>query len=90
LKECGLEPVAIFDVEGGNDFLGMPVRASREHDQVSYDLMIVATLERSGQQLASLLREGVPLDKLFPLRQELPPRRRPAPELAKTGTGRNE
>jgi DNA-binding Lrp family transcriptional regulator len=90
LKECGLEPVAIFDVEGGNDFLSMPVRASREHDQVSYDLMIVATLERSGQQLASLLREGVPLDKLFPLRQELPPRRRPAPELAKTGTGRNE
>jgi DNA-binding Lrp family transcriptional regulator len=87
LKECGLEPVAIFDVEGGGDFLGMPVRASREHHQVIYDLMIVATLERSGQQLASLVTHGVPLDKLFPLRQELPPRRRPAPELAKTATG---
>jgi DNA-binding Lrp family transcriptional regulator len=87
LKECGLEPVAIFDVDGGGDFLGMPVHASRDHDQISYDLMIVATLERSGQQLACLVTDGVPLDKLFPLRQELPPRRRPAPELAKTGTG---
>ena len=89
LKECGLEPVAIFDVDGGRDFLGMPVRPVREHEQVSYDLMIVATLERSGQHLASLVGDGVPLEKLFPLRQELPPRRRPVPELAKTGTGRN-
>jgi len=51
LKECGLEPVAIFDADGGQEFLGMPVRAMREHVQVNYDLMIVATLERSGQQL---------------------------------------
>ena len=87
LKECGLEPVAIFDVDGGRDFLGMPVRPVREHEQVSYDLMIVATLERSGQHLASLVSDGVPLEKLFPLRQELPPRRTPAPDLAKTGTG---
>ena len=27
LKENGLEPVAIFDVDGGHQFLGMPVRA---------------------------------------------------------------
>jgi hypothetical protein len=33
--------------------------------------MIVATLERSGQQLASLVTDGVPQDKLFPLRQEV-------------------
>jgi DNA-binding Lrp family transcriptional regulator len=90
LKECGLEPVAIFDVDGGQEFLGMPVRAVREHDQVSYDLMIVATLERSGQQFAALVSGGVPQDKLFPLRQESPPRRRPAPELAKTGTDHDE
>jgi DNA-binding Lrp family transcriptional regulator len=70
LKECGLEPVAIFDVDGGHEFLGMPVRAICEHDQVIYDLMIVATLERSGQQLASLVTGGVPPGKLFPLRQE--------------------
>src|SRR6185436_2468609 len=73
LKECGLEPVAIFDVDGGHEFLGMPVRPIHEHVEVTYDLMIVATLERSGQQLAVLVTGGVPLDKLFPLRQELPP-----------------
>jgi len=89
LKECGLEPVAIFEVDGGRDFLGMPVRPVREHEQVSYDLMIVATLERSGQHVASLVIDGVPREKLRPLRQEVPPRRRPAPELAKTGTGHN-
>jgi DNA-binding Lrp family transcriptional regulator len=87
LRECGLEPVAIFDVDGGPEFLGMPVRPICEHDQVSYDLMIVATLERSGQQLAILVSGGVPPDKLFPLRQEPGARRRPTPELAKTGTG---
>jgi len=89
LKEFGLEPVAIFDVEGGHEFLGMPVRPLGEHTQIEYDLMIVATLERPGQQVAALVNDGVPVDKLFPLRQEVPPRRRPAPELAKTGTGQD-
>jgi hypothetical protein len=81
--------VAIFDVESGPEFLGMQVRAVSEHDQVSYDLMIVATLERSDHQLASLVGDGVPREKLVPLRQELLPRRRPAPELARTGTGQD-
>ena len=31
LKESGLEPVAIFDAEGGHEFLGMPVRPIAEH-----------------------------------------------------------
>src|ERR1700730_5647153 len=31
LKECGLEPVAIFDIEGGREFLGIPVQAVRDH-----------------------------------------------------------
>src|SRR5688572_8610597 len=31
LKESGLEPVAVFDKEGGHDFLGMPVRPIAEH-----------------------------------------------------------
>jgi hypothetical protein len=69
LKEYRLEPIAIFDQEGGHDFLGMPVRPIAEHDQVSYDLMIVATLESSGQQWTNLIRDGVPRSKLFPLRQ---------------------
>jgi DNA-binding Lrp family transcriptional regulator len=70
LREAGLEPVAVFDYSDGADFLGIPVRCVAEHDQVAYDLMIVATLERSGTQLASLVRGGVPREKLFPLRQE--------------------
>ena len=89
LKEFGLDPVAVFDVDGGKEFLGMPVRPLREHGEVGYDLMIVATLERSGGPLVSLVNDGVPREKLFPLRQELPPRRRPAPELARTGTGQD-
>src|SRR5204862_7318061 len=70
LQECGLEPIAIFDLDGGRDFLGMPVRPVREREQVSYDLMIVATLERSAQHLASLLSDRLPLEQLLPLRRE--------------------
>lgn len=87
LKEFGLEPVAIFDADGGQDFLGMPVRPVRDHHQFAYDLMIVATLESPDPHLDALIGDGVPKGKLFPLRQALPPRRRSAPELAKTGTG---
>jgi len=87
LKECGLDPVAIFDGEGGRDFLGMPVRPIAEHDQVGFDLLIVATLESSGQQHAALIRDGVPAEKLFPLRRQLVPRRKALAELSKTGNG---
>jgi DNA-binding MarR family transcriptional regulator len=78
LREFGLEPVAIFDENNGSGgaghsgeapvFLGMTVRPITEHDQVAYDLMIVATLERSGNQFAVLSHCGVPKDKLVPLR----------------------
>jgi DNA-binding Lrp family transcriptional regulator len=70
LKEFGLDPVAVFDEDGGQEFLGMPVRPLREHADVAYDLIIVATLERSDRQLTTLEGVGVPKDKLFPLRQE--------------------
>src|SRR4051812_32503112 len=86
LKESGLEPVAIFDIEGGQEFLGMPVRSILDHEQFEYDLMIVATLESSGQQVAQLIRDGVPKEKLFPLRRQAAPRRKPA-ELVQPGNG---
>ena len=88
LKEFGLEPVAVFDTDGSQDFLGMPVRPIREHDQVAYDLMIVATLESSGQQLVALIQDGVPKDKLFPLRRQ-PALKSEAADLD-SPTGRNE
>jgi predicted transcriptional regulator len=77
LKESGLDPVAIFDAERGH-FLGMPVRPISEHMEVPYDLMIVASLDKGGQQVADVLREGVPRDKIFPLRREQLPRKKNA------------
>ena len=88
LRESGLEPVAIFDGDGGQEFLGLPVRPVREHEDVTYDLMIVATLDRPEPQLTMLVNLGVPRAKLFPLRQATPQRRRP--ELAKTVTAPTE
>lgn len=76
LKESGLEPVAVFDSEGGAVFLGMPVRGIDEQARVEYDLLIVATLEPPAPLLARLAERGVPRDKLFPLRRE--------PALART------
>ena len=86
LKEFGLEPLAIFDVEGGHEFLGMPVLPIGRHAEVPYDLMIVATLESSAQPVARLIKDGVPREKLFPLRQEAVPRRK-VTELARSGNG---
>lgn len=87
LKEAGLEPVAIFDGEGGPEFLGMPVHPIRDHAEIEYDLIIVATLERSAQQLVTvLLDNGVPRDKLISLRQEPAPPRKAA-DAARSGNG---
>ena len=91
LKESGLEPVAIFDEQGGDMFLGMPVLPIAQHVDVAYDLMIVASLDKSPHPLATLAREGVPMDKLFPLRREpvpQPRRSRPAAERVRAGNGK--
>jgi ribosomal protein S25 len=92
LKESGMEPVAIFDQEGGREFLGMPVRPIAEHASVDYDLMIVATLDRSSQPAADLLKVGVPREKQFPLRKEpepAPKRARSAPVRSRTINGKH-
>jgi len=73
LKESGLEPVSIFDRDGGRDFLGMPVRPIAEHASVDFNLIIVATLDRVGQASADLLAAGVPEHALFRLRKEPEP-----------------
>jgi DNA-binding Lrp family transcriptional regulator len=91
LKESGLEPVAIFDIEGGQSFLGMPVLPLAEHSTVDYDLMIVASLEPSMQHVTTLTRQGVPAGKLFPLRREPVPgprRSRPAADRLRSGNGK--
>jgi ribosomal protein S25 len=85
LKESGMEPVAIFDQEGGRVFLGMPVLPISEHAAIEYDLMIVATLDRSSQPAADLQKVGVPQDKLFPLRKAAVP----APRRTRAATTRS-
>ena len=70
VKEFGLEPVAIFDADGGGTFIGMAVRPFDEQASVSYDLLIAATLASSGPVIEELLRRGVPRSKLLTLRQE--------------------
>ena len=89
LKESGLEPVAIFDKDGGARFLGMPVLPIAEHAQVEYDLIIVATLERSGQQLADCLGVGVAREKLFPLRREPAARRGKSAPVRRSANGKH-
>jgi predicted transcriptional regulator len=89
LKESGLDPVAIFDAEGGHDFLGMPVRPIAEHASVQYDLMIVASLDKGGPHELNLLRVGVPRDKLFPLRRDQQTRKKaPASVRVRAGNGK--
>ncbi|MGH9218509.1 MAG: winged helix-turn-helix transcriptional regulator [Vicinamibacterales bacterium] len=79
LKESGLDPVAIFDTEGGREFLGIPVTPLADHASIEFDLVIVASLDRSGQPLQALLDVGIPMEKLFPLRKEtMPPPKRKA------------
>jgi hypothetical protein len=75
LKEFGLDPVAIFDGEGGRAFLGMPVRPIAEHASVAFDLLIIARLDRGADAIGLLTRDGIPPDKLFPLRRDSLPRR---------------
>jgi len=65
----------------------MPVRPIAEHTEVPYDLMVVATLDGSGQGWNQLIKDGVDPDKLFPLRQipAISPRGVATP---RTGAGR--
>jgi len=87
-----LEPVAIFDQDGGRVFLGMPVRPIAEHTAVDYDLMIVATLDRSGQGAADLTKVGIPREKQFPLRKDpepAPKRVRAVPVRSRVTNGKH-
>jgi DNA-binding Lrp family transcriptional regulator len=89
LKESGLEPVAVFDIDVGGAFLGIPVLPLAEHRNVNYDLMIVASLDKPPVHLITLLREGVPADKLFPLRRDpAPAPKRTRAASARSGNGK--
>ena len=82
VRQMGAEPVAIFDQQGGAPFLGYQVRPVSDHDQVSYDVLIVTVLERPAATRKQLAAVGVPSDKTLMLhRQSLPSAR---PSVART------
>ena len=68
LRELGLDLEAVFDKEGGANFLGFSVRSVKEHREVEYDLLIVARLDESSKVITRLMALGVEKDKLLPLR----------------------
>ena len=79
LKECGIEPVGILDGEGHGTFLGMPVRPLKEHEDLRFDLLIVATMEKPDALVNLLLRSGISEEKLLTLRPRSSERQQAAP-----------
>jgi len=71
LKEFGLEPVAAFDRDANGFFLGLPVRPIAEAADVEIDAIVIATFERPEQDIAELIRLGLPREKLLTLRRPL-------------------
>jgi DNA-binding MarR family transcriptional regulator len=72
LKEFGLEPVGIFALSAGGEFLGYPVQAARELRTEDIDAVIVATFERPEADVEALVRGGLPPAKCLTLRRLAP------------------
>lgn len=68
--ELGLELVAVFDGTGAGLFLGQPVRPIEDYRSVSFDLLVVATLERPEQVVSRMLDLGIERDRLVTLRNK--------------------
>jgi len=68
VKEVGLELTAVFDGAGGQSFLGMPVQDIRDHHLATFDLLVIAVLDRSDEAVRHVLQCGVPTEKLQTLR----------------------
>ena len=69
LKEFGLEPVGIFDAEGGGHFLGLPVQPLSELPGADVDGIVVATFEKPERHIAELAALGIPPQKFLTLRR---------------------
>src|SRR4051812_14044954 len=68
IAELNLELVAIFDDAGEGYFLGQPIRHIGAHRDVAFDLLLVATLEKSEQIVERLIQLGVDGQQLATLR----------------------
>lgn len=67
IRDMGLELVAVFGPEADGMFLGLPVQAIACHGAVSYDVLVVATLERPAATRKQLVGAGVVPEKLLML-----------------------
>ena len=65
----GLEMVAVFDRDSPGRFLGQPIRNIRDHHQVEFDLLLVATLEHADPIVDELVRLGVARGRVVTLRR---------------------
>jgi DNA-binding MarR family transcriptional regulator len=72
LRDMGLELTAVFGPECNKPFLGHPVHAIADHAQVTYDVLIVAVLERPAGTTKLLRQCGVPETKVLMLRPDWP------------------
>lgn len=70
LRDMGLEPVAVFEPEAGDRFLGFSVMSIAEHVTIQYDVLIVATLERPAGTAKLLRQANVPDDRILMLRPD--------------------
>jgi DNA-binding MarR family transcriptional regulator len=73
LRDMGLELTAVFGPEAGKLFLGHPVHAIEDHATVTYDVLIVAVLERPAGTAKLLRQSGVPDGKVLMLRPDWVP-----------------
>src|SRR5499426_3290597 len=69
LKEFGLEPVGVFDREGGAGFLGFAVQPLAKLADEELDVIVVATFDPPEPHVAALTSLGISPQKLLTLRR---------------------
>jgi len=70
ITELGLELVAVFDGADAERFLGQVVRPIQDHRDVPFDLLVIASLERSDAMVEQLITLGIARDRLVTLREQ--------------------
>jgi DNA-binding Lrp family transcriptional regulator len=71
VRDMGLDLTAVFAPEGNGRFLGLPVLPIAEQGSVTYDVLIVAVLERPAGTARLLRQSGVPDEKILMLQPRL-------------------
>jgi DNA-binding MarR family transcriptional regulator len=88
VRDMGLDLAAVFGPVPGDPFLGLPVLGIADHANVTFDVLIVAVLERPAGTAKLLRRAGVPDDKVLMLHPDWTAGKvvDPAAETAKTAS----